>query len=154
MAAPKGNQNALGNKGGAPSKYKPEYCDLAIEAGTEGKSLTAFAADIGVSRDTITEWCKVHVEFSLAVKKAKAKCTAWYEQELRRVVQNGGGAGTATLIVFGLKNMGPTDWADTVDHSSRDRTMSPKGPKVIDASKLSNAALAELMAARNETADE
>lgn len=27
----KGNQNAVGNNGGAPSKYKPEYCDEIIE---------------------------------------------------------------------------------------------------------------------------
>ena len=27
MAAPKGNKYALGNKGGQPTKYKPEYCE-------------------------------------------------------------------------------------------------------------------------------
>ena len=31
MGAPKGNQYALGNNGGRPSKYKPEYCDEVIE---------------------------------------------------------------------------------------------------------------------------
>jgi hypothetical protein len=31
MAAPKGNKNAIGNKGGAPTKYKPEYCEDLIK---------------------------------------------------------------------------------------------------------------------------
>lgn len=29
--APKGNKNAVGNHGGAPTKYKPEYCQQIID---------------------------------------------------------------------------------------------------------------------------
>jgi hypothetical protein len=97
---------------GRPSKYKEAYCSLVIEEMTQGKSLTAFAAEIGVSRDTITEWCAVHPEFSVAVKKAKAKCLAWWEERGRNIALSGGGTGSATLAVFGMKNMGPDDWKD------------------------------------------
>ncbi len=105
---------------GRPSKYKETYCDLVIESMSEGKSLTAFAADIGVARDTITEWADVHPEFSAAVKRGKAKCAAWWEERGRIMAQNGGGPGQATAVIFGLKNMGRDDWADRHEHTGAD----------------------------------
>lgn len=60
---------------GAPSKYKPEYCSQLIEfMGDEARPMPyeAFAHVIGVDRDTLYEWEKVHKEFSDAKKKAKA----------------------------------------------------------------------------------
>lgn len=100
---------------GAPSKYKEAYCNEIITHCSDGSSITSFAAEIGVCRDTITEWAKVHPEFSAAVKKAKAKCGAWWERRARE-----GAAGTsqninATLCIFGLKNMAPDDWRDKVE---------------------------------------
>lgn len=102
---------------GRPSKYQESYCDLIIEAMSEGKSATAFASDIGVSRDTITEWVKVHPEFSVAFKKGKAKCAAWWEERLRTI--GAGQCGNVTAAIFGLKNMAAEDWKDKhdVEHS-------------------------------------
>lgn len=64
---------------GRPSLYKPEYCESVIEWGAMGKSLTWMAAEIGVSRDTIHEWIKVHPAFSDATKRAMAKSQQWWE---------------------------------------------------------------------------
>lgn len=99
---------------GRPTKYRPIYCDLVIEAMSEGKSLTAFAADIGVARSTINEWMDEFPEFSEAARRAKAKCAAWWEERGRQMAQNGGAPGQSTLVVFGLKNMSD-DWRDRVE---------------------------------------
>lgn len=102
--------------GGRPSKYKPEYCEAVIAHMADGASLTSFAAEIGVSRATLTVWAEAHEEFFEAVGMAKAKCAAWWEKQARNIAQGGGGPGAATLCVFGLKNLSPEDWQDKQQH--------------------------------------
>lgn len=68
---------------GRPTTYKPEYCEQVVEYCKDGDSLTAFAADIGCCRDTITEWRKVHPSFSLACKRALALGQKYWEKELK-----------------------------------------------------------------------
>lgn len=111
---------------GRPSKYRPEYCAMVVEHMSEGASLTSFAAEIDVSRETISEWSRVHPEFSVAVKKGKAKCAAWWER-LGRTGAMGGDV-NPTLVIFGLKNMSPEDWRDKQElaHTSPDGSMTPK----------------------------
>lgn len=85
----------------------------------KGFSLTAFAGQIGVARSSINEWIDNFPEFSEAVSRAKAKRLLHWEQAAHRVAEKGGGPGTATIIVFGLKNMGGDEWRDKqeVEHS-------------------------------------
>lgn len=125
---------------GRPSLYDPAYCEQVVEHMATGASLTSFAAEIDVSRDTVSEWSNVHPEFSVAVKRGKAKCAAWWEKRGRSIAETGGGPGAGTLVMFGLKNMGPDDWRDKqeVDHSSSDGSMKPQviefiTPQVADA---------------------
>jgi phage terminase large subunit len=68
-------------KVGRPSKYDPSFCDLVIELGAQGKSKAQLAASIGVSRETIDLWAKVHPEFSDALKFAKDLALAWWEDQ-------------------------------------------------------------------------
>lgn len=95
---------------GRPTKYDPKYCDMIVEHMSEGASATSFAAEIDVSRSTITEWADTYPEFSAAVTRAKAKCAAWWERVGRTNAVTGNG--NATLVIFGLKNMGAEDWRD------------------------------------------
>jgi hypothetical protein len=98
---------------GRPTKYDPAYCEAVVVHMAEGASLTSFAAEIDVCRDTITEWANVHEEFSAAVKKGKAKCAAWWEATNRNLAKTG--TGNATACIFGLKNMAADDWRDKVE---------------------------------------
>lgn len=94
--------------GGRPSKYHEAYCNEVIETMATGLSLTAFAGDIGVSRDTVNEWQHVHPEFSDAVKVAKAKRTGALERQML-----GADSGPAvTARIFALKNADPDEWRD------------------------------------------
>ena len=97
---------------GRPTKYDPTFCDLVVHAGERGLSLTAFAGEIGVCRDTVQEWARVHPEFSAAVKAHKAKRAWIWEQRLMRIADEGGGNGSATAIIFALKNVAPEEFAD------------------------------------------
>lgn len=101
--------------GGRPTKYQEAYAELVIEEMATGKSLTAFAAEIGVARSSINEWMEHHDEFSEAVKIAKAKCAAWWEAKGRLLATTGGGPGQATAVIFGLKNMAADDWREKVE---------------------------------------
>ena len=96
-----------------------------------GASLTSFAAEIDVCRATITEWASVHPEFSAAVKRAKAKCAAWWERLGREGAQ--GAPANPALVIFGLKNMAPDEWRDRkeLDHSSSDGTMTPARIEIV-----------------------
>lgn len=78
-----------------------------------GLSLGAFAGKIGVSRSTINEWMAANPEFSEAVSRAKSARLLHWELAGLSVAKEGGGAGAATMIVFGLKNMGGDEWTDT-----------------------------------------
>ena len=60
-----------GSPGGAPTKYKPEYCQMIIDSAKRGETFVMFASDIGVHIDTILEWAKVHKEFSVSKKLAR-----------------------------------------------------------------------------------
>jgi hypothetical protein len=99
MPAPKGNKYALGNKGGQPTKYRPEYCEKIIEFFTVQPQQTVykrtyfsdgrikseepvilpeqlptfqkFADSIGVTVSTLWEWEKNIEEFSKAYARAK-----------------------------------------------------------------------------------
>lgn len=130
MPAPKGNQYAKGCKtSGQPTKYRPEYCEAIVEHMKEGASATSFAASIGVSRETISNWCDEHKEFFVAFRNGKAACAAWWEHRLRDASVRGGGPGASTATIFGLKNMAPQDWNERVHITA---TGKDDGPIEVD----------------------
>ena len=59
--------------GGRPTSYKPEYCQQLIEHMAKGNSFWSFAAEVNVCFDTLSEWTKVHLEFSEAKRLGMAK---------------------------------------------------------------------------------
>lgn len=69
--------------GGRPTAYKAEYSKLVLEVvGQDGKSVTQFARDLRISRDTVYEWAKQHVEFSDALLQAQEWSQACWEDKL------------------------------------------------------------------------
>lgn len=99
--------------GGRPTKYDPAFCEQLVEFCSQGYSLTAYAGSIGVCRNTLTEWAGAHPEFLVAVSRAKAVRLLHWEGAALKVATKGGGPGTSTMIIFGLKNMGGDEWSDT-----------------------------------------
>lgn len=100
---------------GRPSAYVPAYCEEVNVILATGLSLTAFAGHIGVSRDTVNEWRRVHPDFSDAVKDAIAKRVLALEQ---RLLSSSSGP-QVTSTIFALKNADPEEWRDKLhtEHS-------------------------------------
>ena len=66
-------------KTGAPTKYRPEvHIPDFIEQSKQGRNITQIAARWDIDKDTIYEWGKRHKEFSVALKKGRQLCEAWY----------------------------------------------------------------------------
>jgi hypothetical protein len=64
---------------GAPTKYKHEYCSAVIECMKHGKSLAAFAAQVGVGREVVWKWRKKYVDFDNACRLGIEASQAWWE---------------------------------------------------------------------------
>jgi transcriptional regulator with XRE-family HTH domain len=72
MPAPTGNKNAFGNRGGGRKpEYLPKYARIAHSLTLLGSTDAEIADAFGVSEQTINNWKKQHIEFSLALKKGK-----------------------------------------------------------------------------------
>jgi len=67
------------NNGGRPTAYDPSFCEKVIEWRRDGKSRTWMAAELGVHRQTLYEWMRVHPEFSDALTHAKQLEQKWWE---------------------------------------------------------------------------
>ena len=127
------------NPKGRPSKYEPRFCDEVEDFMRQGFSLGAFAGEIGVARSTINEWIESHPDFSEAVSRAKGRRLLHWERAALNVAQKGGGPGTATIIVFGLKNMDADgDWRDKQEHEHTGANGGPiRTESAVDLSGLS-----------------
>jgi hypothetical protein len=70
-----------GPKPGDPTNtaYRPEMCDKIREWGKTGKSKVWMAANLGISRETLDQWAKVHVELSDALTHARTAAQAYWE---------------------------------------------------------------------------
>jgi hypothetical protein len=101
------------SKGGRPSKYDPAFCAVAEQVLSEGYSEAVLAGDIGVCIDTVTEWKKVHPEFSASIKIGRAKGARVWEDRLKVLAERN--EGNATGIIFGLKNRHPDAWKDKTE---------------------------------------
>ena len=112
--------------GGRPTKYDPDYCEAVIAFMAQGFSLTAWAGQIGISRSTVNVWAEANPEFSEALNVAKAKRLMFWEQTAINVAAKGtGGPGAASVITFGLKNMGGDEWVDTTKHEVTGKNGAP-----------------------------
>ena len=69
---------------GRPSLYKPEYCDMVVELGKEGHSLTATAAILGFPKATLQGWGQAHEDFAAALTRAQELSQLWWEEQGRR----------------------------------------------------------------------
>jgi hypothetical protein len=114
---------------GRPSDYMESFCEDVVDFCVGGKSLTGFAASIGVARSTISVWMDKYPEFKEACGRAKAQSAAFWEGQGVKVATGAVPGSAAQMIKFGMINMGGEDWQETtkIDHTSSDRSMSPAG---------------------------
>ena len=115
MAAPKGNKNAVGNKGGSPPFYKSpnelqKACDNYFNS-LEGipATITGLTLALGFStRKSLLDYAE-KLEFVNIIKKARLKVEHEYEKRLSSNAPVG--------AIFVLKNMG---WSDRQELTGAD----------------------------------
>ena len=136
MPAPKGNKNAVGNRGGGGvCKYRPKYAQMASKACAAGFTDRELAELFGVGESTINKWKLDHVEFAGALKRGKFPADERVERSLFQraigytydTVKILKPAGTTepvivpyrqhvppdvTACIFWLKNRRPDEWRD------------------------------------------
>lgn len=146
MAAPLGNKNAVGNEGGAPTKYDPKYNDQVYKLCLLGADDHDIANFFNVHVNTVINWRKAEVEFLESCKKGKEEADQKvaestykralgyeYTEEHTSLVADGLGkpkikekktikrqmAPDVTAQIFWLKNRQPRFWKDKqeVEHS-------------------------------------
>ncbi|RYD57001.1 MAG: hypothetical protein EOP56_09345 [Sphingobacteriales bacterium] len=71
MAAAEGNTYALGNAGGAPTKYKEEYAVQAYKLCLLGATDEELADFFDVCEKTINNWKEEHEEFLQSITRGK-----------------------------------------------------------------------------------
>ncbi len=120
-------------KMGAPTTYKPEYCEDIVEWFADGmreilepervvnkiqdvkyvtkpifpRTIGGWACTIGTHRATLNKWAEAHIDFSDALKTAKDI------QEQCAAMMTATGAWTPSFGIFMLKNC--AGWTDRVD---------------------------------------
>lgn len=104
---------------GRPSVYRKEMCQRAVELGKEGKTWTAIANHLGITRETIYAWIDTKPEFSYAMNLSRAMAMEWWEKTLQGQALGEIPGGSATAAIFAMKNQFPDDYKDRreVDHS-------------------------------------
>lgn len=93
-----------------PSDYDPAYCDLLQEHFALGYSFESFGGVVGVSKQTLYNWCERYPEFLDAKKTYETASQLEWEKRLRTLATSG--EGNATAIIFGLKNRASDSWRD------------------------------------------
>lgn len=112
---------------GRPSKYRPEYCDQLIGHMKHGLSFESFGAVIGVNRDTLYEWARVHQDFSDAKKRGTDETLLFWEKM--------GMAGMTGKI----KGFNSTVWIFSMKNRFGWRDLPPEAPKMAQTSELDEA---------------
>lgn len=95
---------------GRPSSYDAAYCEAVIEYGKAGKSVAWMAAELGVHKDTLYEWAKVHPDFSDAFTRAKLESQRWWEDRGQEALEKPGF--NSSVWAKSMAARFPEDWRD------------------------------------------
>lgn len=74
-----------------PTTYRPEYCDILIKMRTEGKYISEFCVEVGISERTYQNWKSAHEDFREACEIADTASLAWNEALSRHIAKTNEG---------------------------------------------------------------
>ena len=94
------------------SKYKPEYCKIAFETLSSGKSKAHVCCNIGISRPTLYDWVSAHDEFADAVNMGMQRAQAYWEDIGEKGVTGEIERFSATPWIFTMKNRFRDDYQE------------------------------------------
>jgi Bacteriophage Sf6, terminase small subunit-like len=89
------------------TRYKPEFCQDAMEIMAQGFSLGGMAGKLGIARSTVNRWFEAHPEFSEACARARSAQQYYWEKRFIFAVETGA---NPQGPIFALVNCGREDW--------------------------------------------
>jgi hypothetical protein len=92
--------------------YNESMCAIALDVLSRGKSIARLATNIGVCRDTIYEWCKIHPEFNEAYKNGLNAAQARWEDIGEDGICGNLDKFSATAWMFTMKNRFRADYKE------------------------------------------
>jgi len=102
---------------GSPTKYKPEFCQRAIDVMQKGGSRREVCLDLSIAYQTFLDWINPaksnhQPDFMEAVKVGDNLCQAWWEMKGREGTFGEIDGMNATMYQFNMKNRFKEDWRD------------------------------------------
>lgn len=127
---------------GAPTDYKPEYCQQLIDHMSQGYSFESFSAKCGQGRATLYNWEKANPEFLEAKNKGKEQSLLFWE-----TLGITGTAGklrnfNAVAFIFNMKNK--HQWRNESELTVRPGAPVPQIEATPDTAKLVKQIVSEL----------
>lgn len=96
----------------AEAKYRAEFCDIARDVLSRGKSLAAVCSRLDICRATLYEWRDSNPEFAKAINSGLQKAQEYWEdigeQGITGQIEKFGGA----PWIFTMKNRFRADYAE------------------------------------------
>ena len=90
------------NPVGRPTKYRKAYCQQIIDHMSEGYSIEAFAGKLGISKNTLYDWLKLHEDFADAKQVGTSASQLWWETAGRKGMFTP--AFSSSVWIFNMKN--------------------------------------------------
>lgn len=129
---------------GRPTDYLAEYCERVVDLGRQGKSVVQMACELGVHKDTLYQWAKVHPDFSDAFTYARQCAQAWWEDK-----GQGGLDQSGFNSSLWSRSMAARFPADYTERKQTELTGRDGGPVAIAATELTDEQLAAIAAGRS-----
>ena len=115
------NQEHITDKGGRPTKYKEEYCEMLIEHMSEGYSFDSFGGIIEVDETTLYEWVKQHDKFSHSKNIGTQKSMVWWEKIGRKGMTNEIPFFNDRIWRLNMINRFRSKWSDGTKNENNDK---------------------------------
>lgn len=101
---------------GRPTDFDPKFGEEILALMSEGISLAAAAAELGIHRQRVYEWEERFAEFADTIKVARGKRQLFLERRLLGASEGP----IVTSSIFALKNAAPDDWREKSEITGKD----------------------------------
>ena len=108
------------------SKYKADYCQIAFDVLSAGKSKAHVCCKIGITRPTLYEWVAQHEEFADAVNMGLQHAQAHWEDIGEQGVKGDLEKFSATPWIFTMKNRFRDDYKEDKQEKTVSETIVEK----------------------------
>lgn len=94
------------NKGGRPTKYRPDMPERLLELMSDGLSFEACCGDLGISKETGYKWTREYMDFNVAKELGEVRGQLFWEKAAISGLwsDKNGSKFNTTAFIFIMKN--------------------------------------------------